>query len=137
VPRGGASFQRHSGVCPRSGARPESWWFVSADRRSIEDGKPIAEEWLHRVEKLRDPSHVRFLSPGRWTEFCNAAELSVIYAELAPFKQPDLNWYFETAARLPKIGGPCWNWSRMRPDEARALFKLGEEDGRLSGGGSD
>ena len=32
---------------------------------SIPDGEPVAEEWIHEVEKLRDPSHGRFLISGQ------------------------------------------------------------------------
>ena len=98
---------------------------------SVSDGESIAEEWLHRVEKLRDPSHVRFISPGRWTEMCHAAGLSVQSARLSPMKQPDLNWYFETAATLPENRAQVLNLVANAPSEARSLFKLTEEDGKI------
>ena len=40
---------------------------------SVPDGEPGAEEWIHQVEKLRDPSHGRFLSPGAWSALCGSA----------------------------------------------------------------
>ena len=64
---------------------------------SIPDGEPIAEEWIHELEKLRDPSHGRFLSPGAWNALCERHGLHVVRCETTPFKQPDLNWYFQTA----------------------------------------
>lgn len=64
---------------------------------SIPDGAPEVEEWLHRVEKLRDPSHGRFLSPSTWTHLCESAGLSVELCTTTPLKQPNLEWYFETA----------------------------------------
>lgn len=96
---------------------------------SVEDGEPEAEAWLHEVEKWRDPSHARMLTPGRWRALCEEAGLQVLSAELFPFKQPDLEWYFETAATAPE------NRERVRalvaaaPDSARRLFGIAEEEG--------
>ncbi|HEY1172084.1 MAG TPA: class I SAM-dependent methyltransferase [Verrucomicrobiae bacterium] len=64
---------------------------------SVPDDEPEAEAWLHEVEKLRDPSHNRLLSPRSWTKLCVMVGLKVNSAELKTFKQPDLEWYFETA----------------------------------------
>src|SRR5688572_13536624 len=33
---------------------------------SVDDGQAEAEEWLHQVEILRDPSHQRFITPSCW-----------------------------------------------------------------------
>jgi ubiquinone/menaquinone biosynthesis C-methylase UbiE len=65
---------------------------------SVPDDDPQTAEWLHHVEKLRDPSHVRFLSPKAWEALVCGAGLTVEHSELQPYKQPDLQWYFETAA---------------------------------------
>jgi SAM-dependent methyltransferase len=75
-------------------------WFLLIDG-SMQDDEEEAEEWLHQVEKLRDPSHHRLLTPRNWARLCQAAGLRVTHSELDPFKQPDLNWYFETAATPP------------------------------------
>lgn len=97
---------------------------------SVEDDAREAEAWIHRVEKLRDPSHARFLSPRAWKELCARQGLDVISAELQPMKQPDLEWYFDTAAT------PSANRDKVRtlvvnaPPEARASFRLGDETGR-------
>jgi len=69
---------------------------------SVPDDEPEAEEWLHQIEKHRDPSHHRLLSPGAWTRLCEASGLRAQSAELKTFKQPDLEWYFETAATSPE-----------------------------------
>ena len=98
---------------------------------SIEDGQPEAEAWLHQVEKLRDPSHGRLLTPQTWTALCRQAGLRVISAELHPFKQPDLNWYFETAATSPENRAQVLELVRTAPPGVRALLRLGEEDGKL------
>src|ERR1039457_2087695 len=98
---------------------------------SIEDGQPVAEEWLHRVEKLRDPSHHRMLSQGNWARLCEGVGLRVVFSELQPFQQPDLNWYFETAATTPENRAKVLELVRQAPPEARNLFRITEEDGKI------
>jgi ubiquinone/menaquinone biosynthesis C-methylase UbiE len=98
---------------------------------SIEDNQPVAEEWLHAVEKFRDPSHHRLLSQGTWSQLCEAAGLRVVFSELQPFKQPDLNWYFDTANTTPENRAKVLDLIRNAPPEARNLFRLGEEDGKI------
>jgi ubiquinone/menaquinone biosynthesis C-methylase UbiE len=98
---------------------------------SIEDNQPVAEEWIHNVEKIRDPSHHRFLSEGTWRRLCEAAGLQVVFSELQPFKQPDLNWYFDTAGTTPENRAQVLELVRTAPPEARRLFRLGEEDGKI------
>jgi ubiquinone/menaquinone biosynthesis C-methylase UbiE len=98
---------------------------------TIPDDEPIAEEWIHEVEKLRDPSHGRFLSPGGWKQLCSRNQLHVLRCETTPFKQPDLNWYFDTA------GTPAENRKRVleliqaAPESARRVFRISEEDGKI------
>ncbi len=65
------------------------------------DDDPQTEEWRHHVEKLRDPSHGRYLSRKTWEELVRGANLTVVLSEIQPYKQPDLQWYFETAATPP------------------------------------
>lgn len=98
---------------------------------SIEDGQPVAEEWLHAIEKLHDPSHHRLLSPGTWTRLCQEGGLRVVFSELQPFKQPDLNWYFDTSNTTPENRAKAMELIRTAPPEARNLFRLGEEDGKI------
>ena len=98
---------------------------------SIEDNQPVAEEWIHTAEKLRDPSHHRFLSRGSWMRLCEEAGLRVVFSELQPFKQPDLNWYFDTAGTRPKIAPKFSNWFTTRLLKPGHLFRLGEEDGKI------
>jgi len=98
---------------------------------TVEDDQAEAEEWSHRVEKLRDPSHNRFITPRNWRRTCEAAGLSVTHWGLTPFKQPDLNWYFETAATTPENRAQVLELIRTAPESARKLFRLGEEDGKI------
>jgi ubiquinone/menaquinone biosynthesis C-methylase UbiE len=105
-------------------------WFLLIDG-SIEDDDPEAEEWLHQVEKYRDPSHHRFLSPRAWSRFCERHGFAVKQAALAPFKQPDLNWYFDTAATSPENRKQVLAFIANAPDSARKQFKLANEGGRI------
>lgn len=98
---------------------------------SIADDEPIAEAWQHDVEKLRDPSHGRFLSPRVWASHCAAAGLTVLSSELFPFKQPDLAWYFETAGTSPENRAAVTRLIDSVPPEAKRLFRLTQEDGKI------
>jgi ubiquinone/menaquinone biosynthesis C-methylase UbiE len=119
------SFIRETARVLRAGG-----YFVLIDG-SVEDDQVEAEEWLHQVEKLRDPSHHRFLTPNGWGRLCEAAGLNVLSATLMPFKQPDLNWYFETAATLAENRKKVLELVAHAPRSARELFRLGEEDGKI------
>jgi ubiquinone/menaquinone biosynthesis C-methylase UbiE len=95
------------------------------------DNEPEAEAWIHSVEKLRDPSHHRFLTPCAWQELCGADGLNVVWTHVQPFKQPDLDWYFETAATPPDNRDAVLELIRTAPEHVREVFQLAEEDGRI------
>ncbi|MDB6151664.1 MAG: Methyltransferase type 11 [Chthoniobacteraceae bacterium] len=97
---------------------------------SIPNDEPEAEEWLHQLEKLRDPSHHRFLTPREWTRLCEKHWLMVDSAELHPMKQPDLEWYFETAATSAGNRIAVRELISNAPESARRAFTLGEEEGK-------
>ena len=98
---------------------------------SVPDGDPETEAWLHRVEKWRDPSHGRFLSRTAWEEIIRASGLTVLRSQLDPLKQPDLQWYFETAATPAENRGLVLEAVRTVPSRVRAALRLGEEEGRI------
>ena len=98
---------------------------------TVEDNQPEAEAWAHEVEKSRDPSHNRLLTPGTWKKLCRDAGLDVRHSLIAPFKQPDLNWYFEAAATLPENRKRVLELVANAPSSVRKLFNLGEEDGKI------
>jgi hypothetical protein len=97
----------------------------------VEDDQPEAEEWTHQVEKLRDPSHHRFVTPRTWQRYCEAAGLRICEVKVTPFKQPDLNWYFDTAATSPENRERVLELVRNAPESARQLFRIGTEDGKI------
>ena len=109
--------------------KPDGWLLLIDG--TVEDDQSEAEEWSHQVEKLRDPSHHRFVTPRTWRNYCENAGLRVIHSGLTPFKQPDLNWYFETAATSPENRRKVLDLVRTAPESARKLFRLGEEDGKM------
>jgi ubiquinone/menaquinone biosynthesis C-methylase UbiE len=98
---------------------------------TVEDGQAEAEAWAHDVEKFRDPSHNRLLTPGTWSNLCRASNLTVRHVAITPFKQPDLNWYFEAAATSPENRARVLELVANAPASARNLFHLGEEDGKI------
>lgn len=97
----------------------------------VEDDQPEAEEWIHAVEKLRDPSHHRLITPRQWTRFCSEAGLHVQHREVTRYKQPDLNWYFEAAATPAENRRAVLELVGGAPESARRLFSLQEEAGRI------
>ena len=98
---------------------------------TVEDDQPEAEAWLHEVEKLRDPSHQRLIIPKRWVEMCQATGLTVERSLIRFFKQPDLNWYFETAATPQQNRDRILQLIDRAPDSARKLFRIGVEDRKI------
>ena len=50
--------------------------FILGDT-TIPDDEPEAGQWQNAVEKARDASHVRNLSPAEWREACESAGLTV------------------------------------------------------------
>jgi len=105
-------------------------WFLLIDG-SVEDDQPEAEEWIHTVEILRDPSHHRFLTPRAWSNLCEQHDLNVRSAELVPFKQPDLEWYFDTAATSAENRAGVRQLIRGASPAIARIFRVSEEDGKI------
>jgi ubiquinone/menaquinone biosynthesis C-methylase UbiE len=101
-------------------------WFLLIDG-SVPDGEPEAEDWIHRIEKLRDPSHHRFLTPRAWAELCESNALTVSVVKLVPMKQPDLDWYFDTAGTTPENRAAVRALIADAPAAARRVFELAQE----------
>jgi len=98
---------------------------------TVEDGQPEAEAWAHAVEKWRDPSHNRLLTPGTWSRLCTASGFAIRQVLVSPFKQPDLNWYFEAAATSPENRAQVLNLVENAPASVKKLFRLSQEDGKI------
>lgn len=98
---------------------------------SVPDGEPEAEEWLHQVEKLRDPSHGRFIAPAVWAQWVSDSGMELLECATTPFKQPDLEWYFQTAATSPENRARVMALVESAPESARRAFRLAVEDGKI------
>ena len=96
---------------------------------SVDDGFPEAEEWTHQVEKLRDPSHGRFLTPNWWRSNCEEAGLEVISCTLQPMKMPDLEWYFKAANTPETNRQKVLELVKNVPEEAEKLFQVNSAEG--------
>jgi len=98
---------------------------------TVPDNDPETEEWLHYVEKWRDPSHGRFLSPSAWKTLVSQNGLQILSSTLHDKKQPDLEWYFETAATAPENRALVLEAVRTIPDSVRSALRLTEENGKI------
>ncbi len=98
---------------------------------SVPDNDPETEAWLHSVEKWRDPSHGRFLSRQAWEALVNAHGFRIEISQLQPMKQPDLEWYFETAATSPENRTKVLEAIRTATPQVRAALRLGSEEDRI------
>ena len=97
---------------------------------TVPDDEPAAETWLHDVEKFRDPSHNRLLTPRTWEGLCERAGLTVLHSSIHRKKQPDLEWYFETAGTSPENRRLVTDLVTHAPEAACRLFSLREEHGK-------
>lgn len=98
---------------------------------SVPDDDPETEAWLHAVEKWRDPSHGRFLSRKSWEKVVADSGLRVETSVLDPMKQPNLDWYFETAATSPENRSLVLQAVETAPETVRQSLRLGREDERI------
>ena len=98
---------------------------------TVPDDSREAEEWLHQVEKFRDPSHNRLVPPREWRAMCEANGLAVRKLEINYRKQPDLEWYFETAATTPENREKVRALIAGAAGEIRSQYRLGEEEGKI------
>jgi SAM-dependent methyltransferase len=105
-------------------------WFLLIDG-SVPDDDPETEAWLHQVEKWRDPSHGRFLSRQSWEMLVQAHGLEVVGSALQPMKQPDLQWYFETAATSAENRAQVLKAVETASPQVRRGMGLTLEEGRI------
>lgn len=106
----------------------EGGWFLLIDGVSPNNA-PEATAWLHDVERFRDPSHGRLLSPNEWRNLVESAGLEISHSTVTRLKQPSLTWYFETAATSEENRLRVIELVKHAPESARRLFDLGEENG--------
>lgn len=95
---------------------------------TVNDDEPVAAAWIHEIEKLHDASHVRMLTPREWSALSEASGLTVLSVTTHPFKQPNLQWFFDAAATPPENRRKAAELIADAPEEARRLFKLTREE---------
>ena len=98
---------------------------------TVPDDDPETEEWMHAVEKWRDPSHVRLLSRKTWEKLVREAGMQVLRSELQHLKQPDLQWYFETAATSAENRQHVLNAVHTASAHVRQALQIGNEQGKI------
>lgn len=98
---------------------------------TVPDDHVEAHAWMDEVEKLRDPSHVRFITPNKWRQWCAHCGLTVTASRVESFKQPDLNWYFDVANTPPENRKKILEMLAKAPSAVRELFKIGQEEGKI------
>ncbi len=96
------------------------------------DELPEAEEWIHAVEKLRDPSHNRFLTPASWRKLAEQAGLDTKMCTTNRLRQPNLQWYFETANTSPENREKVLALIADASPSIRDYFNLAVEGGIVS-----
>jgi ubiquinone/menaquinone biosynthesis C-methylase UbiE len=104
-------------------------WLVVIDG-TVPDDSPEAEEWLHQVEKFRDPSHNRLIPPREWRSMCAQSGLAIERIGVSFRKQPDIEWYFETAATSPENREKVRTLIASATPSIREHYRLNEEEGK-------
>jgi ubiquinone/menaquinone biosynthesis C-methylase UbiE/glutathione S-transferase len=98
---------------------------------TVSDDHVEAHEWMDTVDRLRDPSHMHYVTPNAWKKWCGDCGLTVMKLGTEPFKMPDLNWYFNVANTPPENRKKVLEMIAKAPSAVRELFKLGQEDGKI------
>jgi ubiquinone/menaquinone biosynthesis C-methylase UbiE len=98
---------------------------------SVPDADPEAEAWLHKVERWRDPTHGRFLSRSAWEALVAGAGLALVSSGLFPRKQPDLDWYFETAGTSEDNRIRVLDAIQAATPAVRRSLRIADEGGKI------
>ena len=98
---------------------------------TVPDDHVEAHEWMDTLERLRDPSHVRYVTPNVWRKWCVESGLTVTKVQIESFKQPDINWYFNVANTPMENRKKVLEMIAKAPGSVRELFKIAQEDGKI------
>ncbi|MGH2549994.1 MAG: methyltransferase domain-containing protein [Thermomicrobiales bacterium] len=102
--------------------------FVLVDS-TVPDGD--AGAFFNRVEKLRDPSHVRSLTIGEWRALIEAAELKLTIAESFP-KRHDFEDWTSRSRMTSEDRDALGELVLAASDELKQILKVEEADNRVS-----
>jgi ubiquinone/menaquinone biosynthesis C-methylase UbiE len=98
---------------------------------TVPDDQVEAHEWMNAVERMRDPSHVRFITPNVWRKWCMDAGLTVTRLQVESVRQADLNSYFNETNTPPENRKKVMEMMAKAPASVRELFKIGQEEGKI------
>jgi len=98
---------------------------------TVPDDHVEAAQWMDALERLRDPRHVKYVTPNTWRKYAADNGITVTKVEVQPLKQPDLNWYFNVANTPPENRKKVLEMIAKAPASVRELFKLAQEDGKI------
>lgn len=98
---------------------------------TVPDDHVEAHQWMDQVEKLRDPSHARYVTPNQLRKWCIDAHLTVSKVLVEPLKMPDINVYFNVANTPPENRKKILEMIAKAPGAVRELFKIAQEDGKI------
>jgi ubiquinone/menaquinone biosynthesis C-methylase UbiE/glutathione S-transferase len=98
---------------------------------TVPDDHVEAHEWMDTLERLRDPSHARFISPNQVRKWAVNAGLTVTKSQVESMKMPDVNAYFQVANTPPENRKKVLEMLAKAPGSVRELFKIGQEDGKI------
>jgi len=98
---------------------------------TVPDDHVEAAQWMDALERLRDPSHVKYVTPNTWKKFAADNGITVAKVQVEMLKQPDLNWYFNVANTPPENRKKALEMIAKAPASVRELFKLAQEDGKI------
>ena len=98
---------------------------------TVPDDQVEAHTWTNTVERLRDPQHVRFITPNVWRKWCTEAGLTVTRLQVESVRQPDLNAYFSEVGTPAEDRKKVLEMLAKAPAAVRELFKIGQEEGRI------
>jgi ubiquinone/menaquinone biosynthesis C-methylase UbiE len=99
---------------------------------TVPDDSPEAAQWLDRVEKLRDPSHVRLIPPAEWLSLCRQAGLEPQFWHVTPLKQPDLEEYFRVANTSSTNRQEILRMVEEASPAVRKSYHLSKEEGKIT-----
>jgi len=102
---------------------------------SVPEAGPVAAAWIHQVEKFRDPSHGRFLSPSEWSDLCRKHGLACCAARRRLSSSRIWNGIFKPPLLRRKTSKRCANWCRMRRSRPEEFSVSRRKRARRSGGG--
>ncbi|GAB4451636.1 MAG: class I SAM-dependent methyltransferase [Armatimonadaceae bacterium] len=92
---------------------------------AVPDEKPDAAAWQNRVEKERDTSHVRNLSPSEWRTAAETAGFIVTQADYLPGAIPiPLTAWLETSGTTGERADQVRQWFAEAPESARQEFQI-------------